>query len=73
MNLLYSFVTRALVEDIVAQTNLYAAQYFEKINSTQTWETTAEEITAYLGFIIIMGINRRPELYDYWSDDPAIR
>ena len=34
-----------------------------------TWETDADEISAYLqlGSAILMGINRIPDLYDYWS------
>ena len=28
-----------------------------------------EELKAYLGFMIVMGINRLPEIRDYWSTD----
>ena len=28
----------------------------------------AEEIRAYLGFMILMGINKLPEVRDYWSN-----
>ena len=32
---------------------------------------TAAEIEAFLGFMILMGINRLPALRDYWRCDPA--
>ena len=35
------------------------------------WEkNTTEELKAYLGFCILMGINNLPALKDYWSEDP---
>lgn len=35
-------------------------------------QTSLEEIKAYLGFMIIMGINRLPEIRDYWSNDDKL-
>ena len=32
-----------------------------------TWETNAEEIKAFLGFSILMGVNVLPDIYDYRS------
>ena len=37
------------------------------------WSTNAEEIRAYFGFMILMGINRLPEIRDYWCMDKALR
>ena len=37
------------------------------------WETDANEIRAYMGFMILMGINKLPEIRDYWSVDPTFR
>ncbi len=34
------------------------------------WETDGLEIRAYLGFAILMGFNKVPDLYDYWSTSP---
>ena len=34
--------------------------------SSETWSTNVE-IRAYIGFNILIGINRLPELRDYWS------
>ena len=31
------------------------------------WSTDAQEIRAYMGFMILMGINQLPEIRDYWS------
>ena len=36
------------------------------------WEyVSAEEIWAYMGFMILMGINHLPALADYWKLDPT--
>ena len=39
------------------------------MNETEEWITTQEEIMAYLGFTIMMGLNQLPHIYDYWSTD----
>ena len=64
--------TLDLLDDMVEQTNLYAKEVMgeEKFNS---WcKVTREELRAYLGFCILMGINHLPALDDYWSTDPAL-
>ena len=45
------------------------AQPLAALNRETTWETTIEELKAYLGFMIVMGVNRLPEIRDYWSRD----
>ena len=35
------------------------------------WETDSDEIKAYFGFCILMGMNKLPNLYDYWSSEEA--
>ena len=38
-----------------------------------TWKTvTPEELRAYIGFCILMGIAHLPALDDYWSTDPTL-
>ena len=64
-SLVFSSLT-PLVDSIVSETNRYAAQVGKE------WSTTAEEIRAYFGFMILMGVNRLPEIRDYWSTDPAL-
>ena len=48
----------------------YAEQCLQ--GTTKQWSTNAEEIRAYFGFMILMGINRLPEIRDYWSTDEAL-
>ena len=63
------FFTDELLEQIVVETNRYAALC--KGNDT-TWRTNRTEIRAYFGFQIIMGISKRPEIRDFWSRDPRL-
>ena len=51
------------------ETNRYARLCRERAGEEHTWETTEEEIMAYLGFTILMGLNRLPYIYDYWSTE----
>ena len=50
---------------IVEETNRYAEQTLQGTN--KEWSTDAQEIRAYMGFMILMGINQLPEIRDYWS------
>ena len=72
LEVFYAFFTNTLLLEIVHQTNLYAEQCYQLLNKDGTWETSAEEIAAYLGITILMGINRHPDLYDYWSTSPDL-
>ena len=46
----------------------------EETNRTnKQWSTNADEIRAYMGFMILMGINHLPEIRDYWSTDELLR
>ena len=56
-----------LVSLIVDETNRYAEQSLQ--GTDKEWSTNAEEIQAYYGFMILMGINRLPEIRDYWSNN----
>ena len=59
--------------EIVKQSNAYAKLVMgpEKFDK---WEKiTVEELRAFLGFNILMGINHLPSLNDYWSRDPRLR
>lgn len=43
-------------------------------NPPSSWfETTEDELKAFIGINILMGIHRLPCLSDYWSSDPALR
>ena len=54
---------------VVRETNTFAAQ---TLGDTTTWETNAAEIKAYLGFQLLMGINRLSEIRDYWARDAKL-
>ena len=63
------FFTDDLLSHIVRETNRYAAQYLAATNSTTSWETTIDELKAYLGFMVVMGLNNLTEIRDYWSSN----
>ena len=58
---------------IVDQTNLYASQVMDPSQYDKWTKLTAEELWAYFGFMILMGINQLPALADYWKLDPTYR
>ena len=57
---------------IVEETNRYAQQVMgdEKFRSWK--KITIEELKAFFGFTILMGIDRLPSVDDYWSKDPLL-
>ena len=59
------FFDDTLVDLIVKETNRYAEQTLQ--GTDKEWSTDAAEIRAYMGFMILMGINHLPEIRDYWS------
>jgi hypothetical protein len=73
MEMFSHFFTPKLVDLIVLETNRYATLCLSSVASAgrpvRSWETNAEELRAYLGFSMLMGLNRLPDLYDYWSLD----
>ena len=59
-----------LQEHIMRQTNIYAKSVMGE-DAFQTWnQVTIEELKAFFGFSILMGINHLPSIDDYWSRDP---
>ena len=56
---------------IVNEANRYAERTIQGTN--KVWETDDNEIRAYMGFMILMGINKLPEIRDYWSVNPTFR
>ena len=61
----------ALLSLIVRETNRYAEQALS--GTSKVWSTDAAEIRAYLGFMLLMGINELPEIRDYWSSHEYLR
>ena len=64
----FLFFTSALFQLVVDETNWYAAECLgEKF---EYWEqVTVDELKAYLGFMILMGVVRLPSIADYWRTD----
>ena len=57
--------TPSLTDTIVEQTNLYAKQVIGDEMYADWIEVTTDELKAYVGFCILIGINRLPGLDDY--------
>ena len=66
------FFDNNLLSLIVRETNRYAAQFLAATRSSHTWETDLEELKAYLGFRVVMGVCKLPEIRDYWSTDQKL-
>lgn len=63
------FFTATFTSLIAQQTNLYARQVIG-----DKWScVTDQEVLAFIGFSILMGINQLPALTDYWRRDPYFR
>ena len=70
------FFTTALVTILITQTNLYADQLrtaSAPSPSNRWYDVSMEEILAYLGIHIAMGIVNLPSLRDFWSSDPILQ
>lgn len=65
------FPTELLIK-IVEETNRYAQQCIETKPDPRWYETTLEEIKAFLALNILFGIKRLPELKMYWSSEPLL-
>ena len=67
------FFTPQLIDLVVQETNRYAALCLSSAENTsgqvRSWETNPDEIKAYLGFHILMGLIHLPDLSDYWTLD----
>ena len=70
------FFTPQLIQHITTETNRYAATCLStsvpRSGQVQDWSTSEEEIRAYLGFCVLMGMTKLPDLYDYWSTTEAL-
>ena len=63
-----------LIDLIVRVTNKYARQKLAGNNTRlMKWhDVTRQELKAYFGICLVMGINNLPQLPMYWSSDPLI-
>ena len=63
------FFTNEICSMITQQTNLYASQVMGA-ERYSTWEkVTVDELRAYFGFSILMGLVQLPAINDYWRRD----
>ncbi len=65
------FFTSDLIEMIVEQSNMYAMEVMDE-EKVEKWNPiTTQDLEAYFGFTILMGINSLPALEDYWKRNPV--
>ena len=57
---------------LVEETNRYALQVMGDERYREWKKIDREELAAFLGFSILMGINGLPSVDDYWSRDPIL-
>lgn len=73
------FFNDDLVSLIVRETNIYANQVLQSTRISRNsrmnnWtDTNSQEIQVIFGIFIWMGLNVRPALSDYWSNDPLYK
>lgn len=70
-NILQKFLTKEIMQEIVAQTNLFANQVKQR-NPTafSKWKpVTEQEMWRFLSVCIMMGIVKKPSISDYWCVD----
>ena len=65
------FFTSAIVGMIVEQTNAYANEVLGDVAGDKWSDVTPEDIRAFLGFALLMEINRLPQLRLYWNANPV--
>ena len=62
--------TETIVDYIVKETNRYASLVMG-VSKFENWEkVNCDDLMAYFGIMIIMGLVDRPSLHDYWKKDP---
>ena len=66
------FFTPAILEYIVTETNRYARLDMGE-ERYRKWDIiTTEDLIAYFGILIVMGMVPIPALADYWKRDPLL-
>ena len=61
------------MERIVKESNAYAKIAMGDEKYDKWSKIIVEELKAFLGFSVLMGINHLPSLNNYWSRDPCLR
>ena len=65
----FLFFTPTLLELIVEESNRYAAECMGPEKYEKWAAITVEELCAYMGFMLLMGIVHLPSIDDYWKND----
>ena len=63
------FFTLDLMTYIVDQSNQFALECMGEERFGTWTKITVEELQAYMGFMILMGLVKLPSIYDYWKRD----
>ncbi len=74
------YMSNDIIDHLVTETNRYASQYTERerenltnFSNARNWtETTHDEMCAFLGLIMLMGVVHKPRLNMYWSNDDLL-
>ena len=66
------FFSHDLQEMIVYESNRYTRQVMGEERYRSWKKITVEELKAFFGFSILMGIDHLPSIDDYWSKDPLL-
>ena len=66
--------TPELLEHVVAETNRFASLCSMESQGMQTtaWTTSTDKVKAFIAFVIMMGVVKLPDLYDYWSSSKVL-
>ena len=64
------FYTPQLIQEIVNQTNLYAKEVMGAVKFSQWTPVAIEDMEAFLGFNLLMGLNPKSSIEDYWKKNP---
>ena len=67
------FFTDEILQVIVDASNQYAGSTMPAERFSKWAKYTFDDLKAYLGFQILMSINRLPSFADYWSKNPNMR
>ena len=65
----YLMFPEELIEQIVAETNRHARECIATKPDREWYETTLDEMKAFIGLHVLFGIKRLPATRLYWSED----
>jgi hypothetical protein len=74
LQILKSFVDKAIVDDIVEETNRFAGEIIQQNrNAMKNWtNVSVDEIWLFFGLNLLTGIVKKPCLKDYWSNNELL-